>query len=112
MMASVDELLPAAGDYQKKANHVKEEEAAKWARAQMAADDARKALIDALSAPSNVSDEEGIRRGKAMIDRAASNGLKEFLVHRFPNDLCTDRGRAINQGEPGWEKTLTGLPKE
>jgi hypothetical protein len=33
-------------------------------------------------------------------------------VVRFPNELCTDRGRAINQREPGWEKTLTGYPKE
>ena len=31
---------------------------------------------------------------------------------RFANSLCTDHGRAINQGEPGWERTLTGLPKE
>ena len=30
----------------------------------------------------------------------------------LPNTLCTDHGRAINQAEPGWEKTLTGLPKE
>jgi hypothetical protein len=33
-------------------------------------------------------------------------------VYRFPNSLCTDRGRAINQQEPGWEKTLTGIPLE
>jgi hypothetical protein len=26
--------------------------------------------------------------------------------------MCTDRGRAINQQEAGWEQTLTGLPKE
>ncbi|MGB8670996.1 MAG: hypothetical protein WCD29_14665, partial [Pseudolabrys sp.] len=33
-------------------------------------------------------------------------------VGRFPNSLFTDRGRAINQQEVGWEATLTGLPKE
>jgi hypothetical protein len=33
-------------------------------------------------------------------------------VYRFPNQLCTDRGRAINQNELGWEKTLTGTPRE
>ena len=33
-------------------------------------------------------------------------------VFRFPNALCTDNGRAINMMEPGWENTLTGLPKE
>ena len=26
-------------------------------------------------------------------------------------EVCTDHGRAINQREPGWEKTLTGLPQ-
>ena len=41
------------------------------------------------------------------------NGLTEVEVLRFPNALCTDRGRAINNGfGPGWENTLTGLPKE
>ena len=48
----------------------------------------------------------------AIIKRAANNGLTEIEVTRFPNALCTDRGRAINQREPGWEKTLTGYPKE
>ena len=33
-------------------------------------------------------------------------------IFRFPNHLCTDDGRAIDQGEPGWEKSLTGIPKE
>jgi hypothetical protein len=33
-------------------------------------------------------------------------------VLRFPNHICTDGGRAINQVEEGWETTLTGLPKE
>ena len=51
-------------------------------------------------------------RAAAVIKRAASNGLTEVEVARFPNELCTDRGRAINQGEPGWENTLTGLPIE
>jgi hypothetical protein len=41
-----------------------------------------------------------------------NNGLTEVEVFRFPNALCTDGGRAINQQEPGWENTLTGLPKE
>jgi len=47
-----------------------------------------------------------------IIERAVSNGLTEVQVHRFPNQLCTDRGRAINQQEAGWESTLTGVPRE
>ena len=34
------------------------------------------------------------------------------FIGKFPNTLLTDHGRAVNQAEPGWEKTLTGLPKE
>jgi hypothetical protein len=33
-------------------------------------------------------------------------------VFRFPNHLCTDNGRAIDQAEVGWENSLTGIPKE
>jgi len=51
-------------------------------------------------------------RAAAIIKRAADNGLTEVFIGRFPNQLCTDRGRAINQQEAGWENTLTGLPKE
>jgi hypothetical protein len=59
-----------------------------------------------------VSDEEAMQRVAAIVQRAVSNGQTEVQVYRFPNQLCTDHGRAINQQEPGWEKTLTGLPKE
>ena len=54
------------------------------------------------------SDSQGI----AIIQRAAKNGQTEVQVFRFPNEWCTDHGRAINQTEPGWESTLTGVPKQ
>ena len=69
-------------------------------------------LLEKITKPSGVSDEEALRRVAAIIERAVSNGLTEVQVYRFPNALCTDRGRAINQQESGWETTLTGLPKE
>jgi hypothetical protein len=75
-------------------------------------DDEKKALIDRLSKPSGLSDEEVMKKAAAIIERAAKNGLTEVQVYRFPNTLCADRGRAINQQEPGWESTLTGIPKE
>ena len=59
-----------------------------------------------------VSDEEALKRVATIIERAVANGLTEVQVYRFPNSLCTDHGRAINQQEPGWETTLTGVPKE
>jgi hypothetical protein len=47
-----------------------------------------------------------------IIERAVRNGKTEVQLIRFPSDLCSDHGRAINQGERGWESTLQGLPKE
>ena len=109
---SIDDLLPSATDLKKK---IALEEAAKAdaeMRKRAEAEAEKKALLDQLAKPSGVSEEEGIRRGAAIIQRAAKNGLTEVQVYRFPNQLCTDRGRAINQQEPGWENTLTGVPKE
>ena len=81
-------------------------------RKHVAAEAEKKALMDKLTKPSGVSDEEALRRVAVIVERAVSNGLTEVQVYRFPNQLCTDRGRAINQQEPSWETTLTGLPKE
>jgi hypothetical protein len=72
----------------------------------------KKALIKRLTQPSGLSDDEVMKKAAVIIERAAKNGLTEVQVYRFPNSLCTDRGRAINQQEPGWETTLTGIPKE
>src|ERR1700761_640304 len=92
---------------------LREAEKASAAMRELKAGDAEKlALIEKFSKPSGVSEGERIERAAAIIRRAASNGLMEVEIVRFPNELCTDRGRAINQREAGWKKTLTGLPKE
>ena len=109
---NLDGLLPTAMDLKKT---IALEEAAKAdaeMRRRAEAEAEKKALLDQFTKPSGVSDEEAVRRGAAIIQRAAKNGLTEVQIHRFPNQLCTDRGRAINQMEPGWETTLTGVPKE
>ncbi len=43
---------------------------------------------------------------------AAEHGEKEYMMLRFPNDLCTDGGRAINVMETGWQNTLRGEAAE
>lgn len=88
------------------------EKAEAAARKQAEAEAEKKLLLEKITKPSGVSDEEAMTRVAAIVQRAVSNGLTEVQVYRFPNALCTDRGRAINQLEEGWEKTLTGLPKE
>ena len=43
---------------------------------------------------------------------AAKAGEKEFELLRFPSQLCSDGGRAINISEEGWPDTLRGEAKE
>jgi hypothetical protein len=115
MVASAETVakgLPSAQQMMEKLALSEAETASEAERKHAAAEAEKKALLDRLLAPSGVSEEERMKRAAAIIERAVANGLTEVLVMRFPNSLCTDKGRAINQQEPGWEQTLTGLPKE
>jgi CBS domain-containing protein len=40
--------------------------------------------------------------------QSAERGEKEFMLLRFPGQLCSDGGRAINISEAGWPETLRG----
>jgi hypothetical protein len=108
----IDDLIPNANQIRKEAALKEAEKADEYARLAAAAESEKRALIDRLSRPSGKSEEEKIELASTVIQRAVRNGLTEVQVYRFPNSLCTDRGRAINQQEPGWENTLTGIPKE
>lgn len=112
MADDLGQLLPTAKDLMTKLAQAEAEEASKEARRLAEEEAEKKALLDHLAKPSGVSDAEGVRRGAKLIERAVANGRTEVQVMRFPNQMCTDRGRAINQQEAGWEKTLTGVPKE
>ena len=112
MSTMPNELLPAAADCLKKVAEVESKKASEYLRKQAADEADKKALLEQLEKPSGVSDEERMKRAATIIQRAVNDGLTEVFVGRFPNQLCTDGGRAINQAEPGWEATLTGLPKE
>jgi hypothetical protein len=104
--------LPTAQQVMEKLALAEAEKASAASRRQAELESEKKMLLEKITKPSGVSDDEALRRVAAIIERAVSNGLTEVQVYRFPNALCTDRGRAINQQEPGWETTLTGLPKE
>ena len=112
MTTTIDDLLPTAADCKKRMAEAEAEKASEYMRKKAAADAEKKALLDNLQKPSGVSDEERMKRAAAIINRAVSNGQTEVFVGRFPNDLVSDHGSAINQQEPGWEYTLMGLTKE
>jgi len=112
MPQKIDDLLPTAKEIQRQAAIKEAEKADEHLRRTAAAEAEKRALIEQLSKPSGLSEDEKIKLASTVIQRAVRNGLSEVQVYRFPNSLCTDRGRAINQQEPGWEKTLTGIPME
>ena len=108
----LSKVLPSAKEMMEKLALAEAEKAEAASRRQAEAEAEKKLLLEKITKPSGVSDEEAMQRVAVIIQRAVSNGQTEVQVYRFPNQLCTDHGRAINQQEPGWEKTLTGLPKE
>lgn len=111
-MPDIDDLLPSANDILKQAALKEAEKAKEAARHAATAAAEKRRLIERLSKPSGLSKEEKVKLAATVIQRAVRNGLTEVQVYRFPNTLCTDRGRAINQREQGWENTLTGIPRE
>ena len=112
MTSKPDALLPSAKEVMQQIALAEAEEAEQEARKRAEAQAEKNALIEHLSKPSGISEEEAIGRAIKIIERAMKNRMTEVEVFRFPNQLCTDKGRAINQQEPGWDQTLTGAPKE
>jgi len=109
----LSDLLPSAKQMMEKLAMAEAEKASEEAKQKAKADAEKKALVDKLTKASGVSDEDALKRTAVIVQRAIKNGLTEVEVMRFPNAMCTDHGRAINNNlEAGWEQTLTGLPKE
>ena len=79
------------------------------------ADKARKELTKSLSAEIEISPEKLQEVTTTLLQKlrkAAERGETELMVMRFPSELCTDKGRAINNSEVGWPETLIGRPRQ
>ena len=111
-MTTLDDLLPSAGACMQTIAKAEAAKASAYMHHQTEAEAEKKALLDKLAKPSGISDEERTKRVSLIIQRAVSNGMTEVFLGQLPKELFTDHGRAINQAEPGWENTLTGLAKE
>jgi hypothetical protein len=104
----LSKLLPNAKQMMEQLALAEAEKASEEMRNEAKAEAEKKALLDKLTRPSGVSDEQALKRVATIVQRAVKNGFTEVEVFRFPNAMCTDRGRAINNNlEAGWEKTLT-----
>jgi hypothetical protein len=112
MLENIDDLLPTAKEIQRQAALKEAEKADEHVRRLMAAEAEKQKLIDELGKPSGLCEDEKVKLAATVIRRAVRNGMTEVQVYRFPNTLCTDRGRAMNQMAAGWENTLTGTAQE
>ncbi len=53
-------------------------------------------------------DDATFRAFLMRLKTVASTGANRMMIGRFPSELCTDHGRAINQAEANWPDTLQG----
>ena len=74
-------------------------------------EDKQKAVVEELHKPFGRTPEQLMQTVTDLVNHAAETGQSEVQVYRFPNALCNDRGRKINNSEAGWEATLEGRPK-
>lgn len=81
-----------------------------WAELDREAE-AKKQYIARLKVPTEITDDK-VASAVSRMRALAADGKSEMMVLRFPSELCSDRGRMINQGEPGWEETLIGVPRQ
>ncbi|MBV9376082.1 MAG: hypothetical protein JO320_13675 [Alphaproteobacteria bacterium] len=91
-----------------------EREAAKAAEEQRhirEQEEKQKQVMAEFHKPPDRTPEQVMQSVMQLVNRAAERGLSEVQVYRFPNTMCTDRGRRINNSEPDWENTLEGRPK-
>jgi hypothetical protein len=110
-----DETFMSAADLR---NYMTEMQIAKASKSFEGMDRAEKArhdLIKRLSEPLDLTParlKEILQPLRAKLRAAAESGQTELMVMRFPNVLCTDKGRAINNSDPAWPETLTGRPRQ
>ncbi|VFU07517.1 hypothetical protein [Methylocella tundrae] len=104
-----DELFMSVADLKAYVAEVESAKASQSYVAMQAADQAKKDLIERLSRPIDLTPEK-ISAFMRRVKLAAERGEREMLIGRFPSELCTDHGRAINNTEEGWPETLIGLP--
>ena len=103
-------LAASADEFHRLATAFEASEAAQRTKASAAALARREHQVAEL-AGEHVSDEAW----RSLVNsarEAATRGKKDFMLLRFPSQLCSDGGRAINVAEAEWPATLRGEAAE
>lgn len=110
-----DESFMSAADLRKYMDEIALARANEAVEAMDKADKAKQELAKQLAQPLDLTPEkmaEITNNVLVKLRSAAERGETELMVLRFPNTLCTDHGRAINNSLEGWPDTLTGRPRQ
>jgi hypothetical protein len=110
-----DETFMSAAELGAYTAKLKAAKAMKDLKAEDHASKARAELIKTLSKPIELTPEKVQEITRPLLHKlriAAEQGKNELLVMRFPNAMCSDGGRAINNTESDWPDTLTGRPRQ
>src|SRR5262249_25732105 len=102
--------VPSAKDLRKLGAEHEASKAAEANRQVEAEEEHKKKLIAELSARKVTPDR--MQNAIRILRELAASGQNEVMVLRFPNDLCSDGGRAINNSEAHWPETLKGFPRD
>lgn len=80
-------------------------------RKKAAEDQQAKAAAEAERFLKGELSEDELAMIRRLVTNAASEGKMEALVFSFPSTTCSDSGRAINNADPDWPRTLQGKAK-
>jgi hypothetical protein len=101
----------SATDIKRRMAEREAQKAAEELRRMKEQEEKQKAVMAEFHAPPDRTPDQLMQLVMQLVNQAAERGQTEVQVYRFPNELCTDRGRRINNSEQGWENTLEGRPK-
>jgi hypothetical protein len=110
-----DEMFMSAADLRNYMTEMQMANAGKSVDGMDRAEKARQDLVKRMAEPIDLTPErlkEILQPLRAKLRLAAQRGQTELMVMRFPNSLCSDKGRAINNADLSWPETLTGRPRQ
>ncbi|WP_201835482.1 hypothetical protein [Microvirga zambiensis] len=110
-----DETFMSAADLRNYMTEMQMAKAVKSVDGMDRAEKARQEMIKRMAEPLELTPEvhaEIVQNLQMKLRTAAQRGATELMVMRFPNAICTDHGRAINNADPAWPDTLTGRPRQ
>lgn len=103
--------LLSANDLQRLVAHHELEEMASREHTRSTAAEEKKMRMDLLRQRRDLTPAM-IEMALSRWQNAARQGATEVELIRFPSELCTDDGRAVNNSDAGWGSTLTGVPAQ